>query len=334
VDAVIPSWEGTRAVLDAALDCVVAIDGGGQVLEWNRAAERTFGYAAAEAVGRELAGLIVPPALRERHRAGMARYLAGAPPAILDRRIEITACRADGAELPVELTVTRVAGEGSPVFVGYLRDITQRREAERELRGSRARIAAAADGARRRIERDLHDGAQQRLVRLSLTLKLARRRTTDPEVGELLDEAMDDLAEATAELRELARGIHPAVLTEGGLEPALTGLAGRVPLPVRLAVPPVRLPASVEATAYFVVAEALTNAARHAQARRAEVTVVVDGGRVVVEVHDDGRGGAAAGAGSGLRGLADRVAAADGTLTVRSPPGAGTTLRVELPCAW
>ena len=203
------------------------MDAGGRVLEWNPAAERTFGWTAAEALGREMADLIVPPALRERHRAGLARYLAGGAPVLLDQRIEITAVRRDGQEIPVELTITRIAGEaGAPVFLGYIRDITDRLAAEEELRASRARIVAAGDDARRRIERDLHDGAQQHLVGLALTLRLARGKLeADPALaGALLDEAIEDLATATAELRELARGIHPAVLTEGGLEPALMGL--------------------------------------------------------------------------------------------------------------
>ena len=244
--------------------------------------------------------------------------------------------RRDGEEFPCELTITRITETDAPLFVGYLRDITARRRAEEELRASRARIVDAADAARARLERDLHDGAQQRLVGLALTLRLARRKAAeDPaEAAELLDEAIDDLAAATGELRELARGIHPAVLTEGGLEPALAGLAGRVPVPVVLAdVPEGRLPAAVEATAYFVVAEALTNVARSADARRAVVTLALADGTLAVEVRDDGCGGADPRAGSGLRGLADRVAALGGRFTVTSPPGGGTTLRAELPCA-
>jgi signal transduction histidine kinase len=200
---------------------------------------------------------------------------------------------------------------------------------ESELRASRARIVAAADEARRRIERDLHDGAQQRLVALALMLRHARA-TLDPAV---LDAAIDELAAATAELRELARGIHPAVLTEGGLEPALAGLAGRVPLPVEIAGPPAeRLPPAVEAAAYFAVAEALTNVVRHARATRVEVSVRRRGDRLVVRVRDDGRGGARPG--GGLRGLADRAAALGGAFSLESPAGGGTTVRAELPCAW
>ena len=328
-----------RAVLAAALDCIVAMDAEGHVLEWNPAAERTFGWSAAEAIGREMADLIVPPALRERHRAGLARFVAGGDPVLLDQRIEIAAVRRDGQEIPVELTITAIEAEasGTPVFLGYLRDISARIGAEEELRASRARIVAAGYDARRRIERDLHDGAQQHLVGLALTLRLARGKVeANPGLAaELLDEAIEDLATATHELRELARGIHPAVLTEGGLEPALTSLSGRVPVPVTLErLPQERLPAPVEATAYFVAAEALTNVARYAEATRAYVDVRREGDCLQVEVRDDGRGGADPAKGSGLRGLADRVTAFGGRFSVSSPVGAGTILRAELPCAW
>jgi signal transduction histidine kinase len=165
---------------------------------------------------------------------------------------------------------------------------------------------------------------------------MARARLDDqPEQArELLDAALGDLKEATRELRELARGIHPAALTEGGLRPALEALVTRSSVPARLvAVPDARFAAAVEATAYFTVAEGLTNAARYAAAQRVEVEAVRVDGRLRVEVRDDGRGGADPAGGSGLRGLADRVAALDGRLDVISPPGGGTLLRVEIPCA-
>ena len=205
-----------------------------------------------------------------------------------------------------------------------------------ELRASRARIVQAADEERRRLERDLHDGAQQRLVSLALNLRLASAKLdTDPEAArELLDETSTELGEATTELRELARGLHPAVLSDRGLRPALEALAGRAPLPVQLVAPDAkRLPAAVESASYFVVAEALTNVARYANASRAEVRVSRANGRVEVEVRDDGDGGADPAAGSGLRGLADRVSALDGQLEVVSPPGRGTVVRAVIPCA-
>ena len=324
-----------RAMLDAALDCVVTMDHQGRVVDFNPAAERTFGYRAGDAVGRDMADLIVPPELRERHRRGLARYMETEEPVLLDRRLEITGLRADGTTLPVELTITRIDVPGPPTFTGYLRDITERKAAEAELRASRARIVEAADAARRRLERDLHDGAQQRLVELALDLRMARTRLDDEpaRAQELLDAALGDLEEATRELRELARGIHPAALTEGGLRPALQALVARSSIPTRLvAVPDARFAPSVEATAYFTVSEGLTNTARYAAAERVEVEAVHLDSRLRIEVRDDGCGGADPTGGSGLRGLADRVAALDGVLNVISPPGGGTVLRAEIPC--
>jgi PAS domain S-box-containing protein len=325
-----------HAMLDSALDCVVTMDHEGRVMDLNAAAERTFGYSLGDAMGRDMADLIIPPDLRRRHRMGLERYLETGAGAVLDRRIEITGMRADGSLFPVELTITRIPIPGPPTFTGYLRDISDRLEAREQVRSSRMRIVEAADESRRRLERDLHDGAQQRLVELAVDLRMARDRLDDDPVAalELLDRAIAGLAEAMGELRELARGIHPAALTEGGLRPALDALAARSTVPVRLiSVPDGRFGRAVEATAYFTVAEALTNAARYADARRIEVDVECVDGALTVEVSDDGRGGADPASGSGLRGLADRLAALDGWLEVRSPPGAGTTLRAEIPCA-
>src|SRR4051794_14075219 len=205
-----------------------------------------------------------------------------------------------------------------------------------ELQQSRARLLEISTFERRRLERDLHDGAQQRLVALSLQLGLAERKLRDdPAVaGRLLVAAREEIATALEELRELARGIHPAILTDRGLGPAVQALAERAPLPVDIsAMPQERLPPSVEAAAYFVVAESLTNVVKYAQADHATVSVAQDNGFAVVEIRDDGIGGANPGAGTGLRGLADRLAALDGRLDVHSPPGQGTVVRAELPCA-
>jgi signal transduction histidine kinase len=203
-----------------------------------------------------------------------------------------------------------------------------------KLAGSRARIVEAGDAERRRLERNLHDGAQQRLVSLALQLRMveasfegnpARARTDLAEAREQLKHALD-------ELRELARGIHPAILTDGGLAPALTALATRAPLPVEIDdVPDERLPEPVEAAAYYLIAEAITNVAKHAQASHVAVSVRHDNGRIVVEVADDGIGGADPGAGSGLHGLADRVEALHGHLRVDSPPGGGTRVEARIP---
>jgi signal transduction histidine kinase len=205
-----------------------------------------------------------------------------------------------------------------------------------ELRASRARIVTAGDEERRRLERNLHDGAQQRLLSLGLALQLVRGELGPEANGAvtLLGEAEEELGAALAELRELAQGIHPVVLTEHGLGPALSTLAARAPLPVDVeALPGERLPAPVEAAAYFVVSEALANVVKHARASSVRLSAVCRDGSLVVEVTDDGIGGAEAKEGSGLAGLSDRVHALDGDVTVESTPGCGTRVRAELPYA-
>jgi signal transduction histidine kinase len=202
------------------------------------------------------------------------------------------------------------------------------------LRDARQRIIAAADDERRRIERDLHDGAQQRLVALATMLSLAEARfKTDPErAAELVTRAREEAELAVKDLRDLARGIHPAVLSDLGLGPALDALADRAPVPVEVTgVPSTPLTSSVEAAAYFVVAEALTNVAKYAQATECTVCLSVEDGRLRVEIRDDGVGGADPSTGSGLLGLRDRVEALDGSLEVDSPRGDGTAVIVELP---
>jgi signal transduction histidine kinase len=203
-----------------------------------------------------------------------------------------------------------------------------------ELTASRARIVESADAARRRLERDLHDGAQQRLVSLALSLRILSSRVDgNPEAARELEAARRELDQALAELRELARGLHPPTLSDRGLEAALEGLANRAPLPVELeADAGGRLPERVESAAYFVVAEALTNVAKYSRASHASVNVVRENGAVVVEVADDGVGGADPAKGSGLRGLLDRVAALEGVLEVDSPVGRGTSVRARIPC--
>jgi len=206
-----------------------------------------------------------------------------------------------------------------------------------ELQAAAKRIVAAQDETRRRIERDLHDGAQQRLVTLALSLQAVSDRARsvgDDALAADVEDARRELTQALSELREMARGIHPAILTEEGLEAALGSLAERAPLPVQVDVHlDRRLAQDVEATAYFVVSEALTNAAKHAAASHVVVVGRLHEGRLSVEVTDDGRGGADARSGSGLQGLSDRLATLDGTLTVDSPVGGGTRLRAEVPCA-
>jgi len=213
---------------------------------------------------------------------------------------------------------------------------SQRRARVEALQASRDRAVDSAEAERRRIERDLHDGAQQRLVALAMDLGMARAKLeTDPAAATaLVGEAHEEAKRALAELRDLARGIHPAVLADRGLDAAISALAARSPVPVGVEVDAAtgRLPGPVESAAYFVVAEALTNAAKHARAAEIGVRIARHRDLLIVEVIDDGAGGADPARGSGLRGLADRVAAVDGHLTITSPPGGPTVVRAELPC--
>lgn len=207
-----------------------------------------------------------------------------------------------------------------------------------EVRASRTRIVQAGIAESRKVERDLHDGAQQRLLALSLTVAMLHDQVAagpdhDPNLRRLVEAAGTEIRAAIGELRDLGRGIHPAVLIHEGLAAAVETLAALAPLPVTAHVEPARHPAVVEATAYFVIGEALANVARHARASHAEVTASGNGSLLVVEVRDDGIGGAPASGGSGLTGLADRVAAVGGTLTITSPAGGGTIVRADLPCA-
>jgi signal transduction histidine kinase len=202
-------------------------------------------------------------------------------------------------------------------------------DAREQLAASRARIVTAADAARRRIERDLHDGAQQRLVSIALSMRLLQSSLPpDSEAARELAATRRELDQALEDLRELARGIHPSVLSDRGLKAALTGLANRSPIPVELHADACEgLGTPLQTTAYFLVAEGLTNAAKHARCTRADVRVSAGDGLLTVEVRDDGVGGTDPAAGSGLRGLADRVSALGGTLEIESPPGQGTVVR-------
>jgi PAS domain S-box-containing protein len=234
----------------------------------------------------------------------------------------------EGESLPPE-TERRV--QAFAELVGLAVASAQARE---ELAASRMRIVEASDAERRRLERNLHDGAQQRLVTVSIGLRRAQAklRASPDDAEKLLEMLSGELGEAMTELRELAQGIHPAVLTERGLGPALEVLAARAPLTVELEVDlSSRLPEPVETASYYAVSESLANVAKHADACTAAVRVTCGDGRIIVEIADDGTGGASVNGGSGLRGLRDRIEALDGDLLVDSPPGRGTVVRAELP---
>jgi signal transduction histidine kinase len=256
--------------------------------------------------------------------------LAIAAPVIVNAelRAALTALRPDGSPFPAGAEIRLRS------FADLVAQSIANAEAHEEMRASRARIVKAADAAREKLERNLHDGAQQRLVSVSLTLRLALTRfdSDAQDARELVTKAADELTQAIDELRELARGIHPAVLTGRGLGPALEALAARAALSVEVSADlEERLPAPVEAAAYYLVAESLTNATKYANATEVEVRVRRSNGLAHIEVVDDGIGGADPSRGSGLRGLADRVEALDGRLGIESPPASGTRVWAEIP---
>jgi PAS domain S-box-containing protein len=314
-----------RALLDALPDLLLRLraDGtylevGGDVSKLANAPEIVIGSTVQELLPTDVSSQLMRCVTSSLESGSLAT-------------VEYSLRTADGVERDFEV---RVAPAGPDEVLAVVRDVTELRRAIRALRDSRARIVAAGDEERRRVERNLHDGAQQRLVTVALHLHLVKRRLeTDPvEVAQLVDSAQTELTLALEEIRELVRGLHPRLLSDRGLEPALRGLAERSVVPVEISETPAeRLPQPVEAAAYYVVAEALANAAKHSDASRVLVRVSSEETCTRVEVKDDGVGGADARAGSGLRGLDDRVSALGGTLDVHSPLGEGTTVAAELP---
>jgi PAS domain S-box-containing protein len=323
------SEERFRAVIEGAPVAILEVGLDLAVKLWNPAAERIFGWAPEEVLGAPVP--IVPPDHEPEFREFLERMHEGDA----FTGIETVRVRRDGTRVDVEVSAAPIRDAGGEVagYMAVFGDISDRKRQDEELRASRARIVAAGDDARRRLERNLHDGAQQRLVALSVSLRLAETKLRDdpPAAAGILAAAREELMRALEELRELARGIHPAILTDRGLEPAIEALVARTPVPVELDVYRGKLPASVEAASYYVVAEALTNVAKYAAASTARIRIARDDGRVVIEVADDGAGGADPALGSGLRGLADRLAALDGTLSIESPDGGGTAVRAEIP---
>ncbi len=325
-------YDYLTTIVDTAPSLLVTVDTEGRIRNLNPATVAASGHAGEDEVrGRFFWDVFIGDDERE---AMIERFHAAAPD-FAPAEYENVFRNASGERVVIawrSAPVLDEAGNVVRIVAGGL-DISSLKQQQEELRASRARLVAAGDDERRRLERNLHDGAQQRLVSLSLALRLAQAKVeSDPAAAnEILTGASEELALALEELRELARGIHPAVLTDRGLGAALEGLAARTPLPVELSLPGERLPAPIEAAAYYVVSEAVTNVVKHAGASSVDVRVGATDGLAVVEVADDGVGAADPGAGSGLRGLADRIAALDGRLRVESPPHGGTRVVAEIP---
>jgi PAS domain S-box-containing protein len=313
-----------RALLDAIPDLMFRLSREGEYLELAGDVTR-LAHPPEQVLGSTLSA-VLPEPVATAFQDAIGRALDTGELATTDYRLQTV----DGSLRDFE---ARIVPSAKDEVVAIVRDVTDLRQAIRELTESRARIVAAGDDERRRIERNLHDGAQQRLVTVALHHHLIRRRLeTDPtQVPALVEGAQAELTLALEEIRELVQGLHPRVLSERGLGPALEAVAERSLLPVEIiALPRERLPAGVEAAAYYLVCEAITNAAKHSQATVVTVRVDQEGARTLIEVADDGVGGADP-HGTGLRGLADRVAALGGTFAVTSDAGAGTVLRAELP---
>jgi PAS domain S-box-containing protein len=323
------------------------VDGDDRIAFVNDAALRTLRYDDED----ELLGRPSHDSVHWKHPDGSPYPAEDCPITHATRRGEAIRMerdwwvRKDGTMIPISIHCVMMEIDGRMGTAMTFHDLSASVEAEEErrrldverarlgeVRASRARIVAAADEQRRRVVRDLHDGAQAGLVRVVIALQLALRSgDVAGEVRTMVDDALDHARSAIEELRELAHGIHPSLLTSRGLAAAVRGLADRAPLPVVVEVAGERYPGPIESAAYFVTAEALTNVAKYAQASTARVTTNCTGSHLVLTVDDDGVGGAQASAGSGLAGLADRLEALDGTLTVLSEPGEGTHIRAEIP---
>ena len=320
--ALVADRDYLRTVTDTIPSLLCVIDHDGRIVRFNRAVEATTGWGSDDRAGRLIWQAFAEP---EEVRGRLAQHGVEHENTLLTRGGEPR--RVAWWSVPV----VDPDGEGRILLCGV--DVTLRRQQERELHASRQRIMEIESSERRRLERNLHDGAQQRLVALSLSLRLARAKIEQEpdDARTLLEGAEKELFHALEELRELARGIHPAVLSDRGLEPALEMLAQRSPIPVRVEGPGERLPPRIEAAAYFVVSEALANIVKYAGASGAAVSVQRRNGSVLVSVSDDGVGGADPDRGSGLRGLAERLSALDGTIAIESPPGGGTRVAAAIP---
>ena len=330
-----------RALLEALPDLMFRGDRDGTYLEAWPEDRPDLVVRGKDLLGRKLHD-VLPPDLARRLLALVAEVCDSRQIGISEYDLQIAG--------ELQTFEVRMVSYGSDEVLAIVRNVTDHKRAEAEVRGlqdalqerlvelqaSRARIVEAADAERRRLERDIHDGAQQRLLATRMSLRLAAERLRRGDVAgaaEVIAEADRQLEGAVDELRALAHGIHPAVLTEEGIGAALEMLARRSPVPVDLTgVPDHRLPAPVETALYFVVSEALSNVVKHAHATTVTVTMQERGTRVLVAIDDDGVGGAQESNGSGLRGLRDRVEALGGELAMDSPPGAGTRVRVDIPC--
>ena len=316
-----------RRLVDANIVGVLVFTLEGQIVEANDALLNTLGYNRDDLIAGRLRWTeLTPPDWTAVTEQALAEIAAQGTCDLHETEF----LRKDGSRVPVLIAAAAIE-ETTSENVAFVLDLTERKQAEQELAASRRRIVAAADEARRQIERDLHDGIQQRLVALTLRAHAMTRKPPD-ELPSMTSELAEGLGAVADELREVSRGIHPKALTEAGLGPALRAVGHQSGIPVEVNVTiDERPPVAVEVAAYYVASEALTNAAKHSQATVVELAVVHDDGVLTLDVRDDGVGGAEVGRGSGIVGLIDRVEALGGTITITSPAGGGTTVSMRLP---
>jgi len=333
VDERVAELERERELLNAianyapSLLCIVDSEGRVRPAATNKAFEATLRYEPHETGGVLFWERYVPEPERDEVRERLLSVVESGEAGAWDGHWVAS----DGTVIDVAWSATPLPMIASgPIFLVSATDMTERNRHAAEVSRSRARIVAAGDEARKRLERNLHDGAQQRLIALLLSLRAARRELGDDP---RLESWISELGTAVSELRELAQGLHPASLTGQGLAAAVRAAAARTPLAVDLELTSQRHGPNIEAAAYYVVSEALANVTKHAEASRAQITIAERDGVLLVEVSDDGRGTADTSLGTGLTGLADRVAALDGTFEVASAPSRGTTIRATIPLA-
>jgi PAS domain S-box-containing protein len=331
------------AIVASALDCIVTIDSAGRIIEFNPAAERTFGYSRAQALGEPMVELIIPPLFRKAYRLGLERYLATGEGPILGRLIEFPALRSDGTDFPAEMAVVPIRLGRHPEFTAYLRDISDRKQAARLRRQLLQQVMSAKEEEQRRIACGLHDGIGQSITSLLVGLQVLGDSDMPETVRQRLDDLHRQAASTLDEVRRLARGLRPLVLDELGLAPALERAAADFAATHRVAVDVCardldrkRLPPNLEIALYRIVQEALTNIAKHAAAQTVSIVVESKPGFVQLIVEDDGCGfdseAVLREAGRfGLSSMQERAAVLDGSLTIESAPGTGTTIRVRIP---
>jgi PAS domain S-box-containing protein len=326
-----------RDLIEGSLDAVISIQEDGRIIGWNPQAEATFGWKREEAEGRVLADMIVPPALRDGHRAGLERTVRTGDGPLLNKRIEVPALDRSGREIPIELTIVPIEIDGKPTFSAFVRDLSERQEIERERRSLLRRIVQAQEDERRRVAVGLHDDAVQQMT--AVGLRIATLRAKEGHLDERLQQIEEVADRAVEALRRFLFELSPPAFERGGLVAATESFAAQLGLESGFRVEVVdaterSLDEETQIVAYRVVQEALTNVARHAAARIVSIAVSTEKDELHVVVHDDGRGfDPETTAGAGLGAMRERAALVGGRVTVRSAPGQGVTVDLWLPAS-